>query len=1279
MEKDPTYDAFLKGIDRAGDLAGRRLEGFIRAVVFWPECLPRLFQSKDPRYPEKLRQTLESVDAVIKPSDRHYALYVRFKIIFSVLNRKHSVELWQNLETQLPETSDQGRFSLGLVKKLYLFLSYCRNLAVAASDQQPSAPGKTPQGLTYGASSSNKTVSDGYFAIKDWLGQLLESRYQLKHTIELLEHIAFTQEMDTTALLVDHQNEKGYAVPFHLSIMSHITSDLEHLSAEIEQLSFDDRIIWGYPDQVSYDMKRAVRRGIEMAWDDKWRQAEKRFKGLVFARFDFKGCPIPETLEGASITAAAYLLAYCHFHYTGYHEEAHRYRAFTRRFAITGGDKEDPAISGLTLKLEAVRPRLKDDDIWYLVAPLQNRPQHGEAYPKKGTDGPYTETLGDQAKALIWFDGYQDLQRLINLALDHFKTHRELSERGERAASFATYYDQIETGLPIFYLEPEIYRNIPADTFVGHELKQIHQQVERSGCLLIHGFGGMGKTRLAVEYFRKYGRDRELFPAGAVWVNGSSNDQLMSDFVSLIEAKFPKALKQSLYQSWEEHQRNRPEEQQKNGSARRAFLFRQCLKTLAKVKGLLVIIDDLPSPKENVDYQSLKTVFNTLPPDTKPSSVRFLITSRSPFDNEMLPITEKRCLENFDKALSVEIIKRYASRQWTSEDDNALGQIAELVGHLPLALEIVGKKLSRAIYPATEALELLRSKGTVNYQLKGYTPTDHVACIRSTFCLGTTLQSPMTNAVLKSMVYLDFNALRFDLLQSITGLDTDELTEALAVIEDEGLIRKRDDQYYYTHRLIRDTLEDTFPPIGDEAKQKIQQVATFFCEDNYSVFWGITSCYFTKRFARKVYSDHEMDGMQRKADFMQAHLIRIGSICRDGCLLDADWIERQLKLGHQWTFAFGSELQIKRHISREGLCLMFCRAEIKRNHDIVKLAVQSQGEALEHACVRLRNKKQIVEVALENGPALKWAGESFRKDKEVVMKAVKYDRNALQYADESFRKDKDVVLAAVKNDGYALQYADESLRKDKEVVLAAVKNDGIALQYADESFRKDKEVVLAAVERNGYALQYADESFRKDKEVVLATVVDKDGWALQFADESLLKDANFVSTAIDQSFDSLRFAHESLKKNREFVLAAVMKHGMALIYADESFRKDKEVVLAAVKESGGALKYADESFRKDKEVVLAAVMKHGMALKYADVFLRKDKEVVLAALNENLIAFDYADELLFRCIGVRDIGVFLRAIKSHLWSWGYAEVLSTIGRFSFKLFLGMVIKRPKKI
>ena len=58
-----------------------------------------------------------------------------------------------------------------------------------------------------------------------------------------------------------------------------------------------------------------------------------------------------------------------------------------------------------------------------------------------------------------------------------------------------------------------------------------------------------------------------------------------------------------------------------------------------------------------------------------------------------------------------------------------------------------------------------------------------------------------------------------------------------------------------------------------------------------------------------------------------------------------------------------------------------------------------------------------------------------------------------------------------------------SKKKDKEVVLKAVKKNGFSLKYASEELKKDKEVVLEAVKQNGHSLQYASEELKKDKEI----------------------------------------------------------------------------------------------------------------------------------------------------------------------------------------------------
>jgi len=61
------------------------------------------------------------------------------------------------------------------------------------------------------------------------------------------------------------------------------------------------------------------------------------------------------------------------------------------------------------------------------------------------------------------------------------------------------------------------------------------------------------------------------------------------------------------------------------------------------------------------------------------------------------------------------------------------------------------------------------------------------------------------------------------------------------------------------------------------------------------------------------------------------------------------------------------------------------------------------------------------------------------------------------------KKDKSIVLEAIKNYGGALEYADASLKKDRSIVIAAIKSraggGGVAFKYADKSLQGDLELI----------------------------------------------------------------------------------------------------------------------------------------------------------------------------------------------------------------------------
>ena len=329
----------------------------------------------------------------------------------------------------------------------------------------------------------------------------------------------------------------------------------------------------------------------------------------------------------------------------------------------------------------------------------------------------------------------------------------------------------------------------------------------------------------------------------------------------------------------------------------------------------------------------------------------------------------------------------------------------------------------------------------------------------------------------------------------------------------------------------------------------------------------------------------------------------------------------------------------------------FRRGKGISDREIVLAAVKQRGEALQYAAEQLKRDREVVLVAVKQssrGGALQYAAEELKRDREFILAAVKQNSGALQYAAEEFKHDREVVLAGVKHYGWALQYAAEEFKRDREVVLAAVKANGMVLEYAAEEFKHDREFVLAAVKQSGGALKYAAEEFKRNREFILVAV-KANGMVLEYAAEEFKHDREIVLAAVKQRGGALQYAAEEFKGDREVALVGVNQFDFCLEHVAKEFKRDREIVLAAVKANGMVLEYAAEELKHDKEIVLAAVKHYGCALEYAAEEFKRDREIVLTAVKQSGVALKYAAEEF-----KHDREIVLGVVKAHGWALQYA-------------------------
>ena len=65
-----------------------------------------------------------------------------------------------------------------------------------------------------------------------------------------------------------------------------------------------------------------------------------------------------------------------------------------------------------------------------------------------------------------------------------------------------------------------------------------------------------------------------------------------------------------------------------------------------------------------------------------------------------------------------------------------------------------------------------------------------------------------------------------------------------------------------------------------------------------------------------------------------------------------------------------------------------------------------------------------------------------------------------------------------------LKNLSDDLKKDREIVLTAVKNDGFAIADANSNFLDDKEIAIEAVKNNKHTLLLLSKRLTEDKDII---------------------------------------------------------------------------------------------------------------------------------------------------------------------------------------------------
>ncbi len=221
------------------------------------------------------------------------------------------------------------------------------------------------------------------------------------------------------------------------------------------------------------------------------------------------------------------------------------------------------------------------------------------------------------------------------------------------------------------------------DQFVGRAdaLFELHQKLTlqmvtegRARAVALCGIGGVGKTQLAFEYFRRFGPDQ--FPGGLFWINArGTEDEITTQFRELVK------------------QTGGGEGKKGHLLRTRAEVWNALKRRLERLKPstrALYVIDDVP---EEMASESLTRWCPA------PENLFLLITSRARLDHNPTLRIDTLNLEELQESDAVSMLSSAGVFGLREDDFRAL---VRWVGGLPLALDVLRKSLeSKDNFPST--------------------------------------------------------------------------------------------------------------------------------------------------------------------------------------------------------------------------------------------------------------------------------------------------------------------------------------------------------------------------------------------------------------------------------------------------------------------------------------------------------------------------------------------------------------------------------------------------
>lgn len=284
--------------------------------------------------------------------------------------------------------------------------------------------------------------------------------------------------------------------------------------------------------------------------------------------------------------------------------------------------------------------------------------------------------------------------------------------------------------------------------------------------------------------------------------------------------------------------------------------------------------------------------------------------------------------------------------------------------------------------------------------------------------------------------------------------------------------------------------------------------------------------------------------------------------------------------------------------------------KIRKSRDIIIKIAKHNPTILTYLDDEFKNDEEIVSICLENSwDIFNYASQRLKNDdifiRNQLIKKHNYNSNMIKYATNNIKKNKELVLLAIKKNFWSYGHIHEDLKNDREFIKSALELNGCVIYLVKNEFKNDDELVFIAVHSTPHAIKFTLEKYKNNKPLAKIALYEK----TEEIKTNKKKILNSNTTSDEITYDKTINCN-IFNEHHDFEHLNVYSQGYYIQYLSDNLKNDFEIIECGLKNSCWTFCYLDENKRNDYKFILWALQINASIYQFINDEYKKNAEII---------------------------------------------------------------------